>query len=683
MPGFLNPWLWLGLAAVAAPLWLHLRRKERQNIVRFSALRFLDDQPVERKAPLWLRNLPLLLLRLLALGALLAAFAQPFLWQRGEAASSSEVFVLDNTLSRQANHGLEHDRDFLIRQFREADPRHRLAVVVLTDEPRVVVNFGDTPQDAAAKLAALQPSAARGSFVTALQKASNLLERAIGESKHITVLTDSQENQWDENGSTPPFLAPGLVRVLADSNGDSRPNFFVGEPVLQRIFLGDKALIEFTATVGHSGNTEEGTVKLETNGHEILEHVIRLDDKTSEVSIAAEWESDPAVWMQGTLSIAAQPDDLELDNTAYFTLPPVTEGRVALMTHSIYVRTALSSAVSRGHWSSEVLEPGDIPALLAAPAGREADVLMIDADYLQSGAGNDLLARYVQEGRGVFIMMGRNSPLLGGLLEKLGFERGLVSPSAETPAPQPIRYFVSESPIFLPFTVPDFSNLLDVRIGTPVHLHPAQAKPILFGQDGSGLIYEVPPDKGRILLSTFSFDRSETDWVVHPSFVPFLDSALQYLRPQAPLNQSLEPDQMWVAPLPPQVSATTAILRNENGKELARVPVDVDHHRAIVRAPSAPGIYQLTYDADPTVQQMLSVNPPLKESELNYVKGTPDALAAWTMPAAQARDQQAASAVSPAPLLAAQQSLWWTWMIIGSLALLVEMAWLAEGRQKS
>ena len=48
---FLNPWFWLGALAVAAPLWLHLRRKQQTNLVQFSALRFLDDQPEPRRSP--------------------------------------------------------------------------------------------------------------------------------------------------------------------------------------------------------------------------------------------------------------------------------------------------------------------------------------------------------------------------------------------------------------------------------------------------------------------------------------------------------------------------------------------------------------------------------------------------------------------------------------------------------
>src|ERR1051325_8514255 len=96
---FLNPWFWLAALAVAAPIWLHLRRKRETNLVRFTALRFLDDQPQPRQGPLRLRNLILLAVRMLALLALVAAFAWPYL--RGiDAAPVKEslVYILDNTL---------------------------------------------------------------------------------------------------------------------------------------------------------------------------------------------------------------------------------------------------------------------------------------------------------------------------------------------------------------------------------------------------------------------------------------------------------------------------------------------------------------------------------------------------------------------------------------------------------
>ena len=74
MISFLYPLYFLAALAVAAPIWLHLRRKEQQNLIRFSAMQFLDDQPVAQRSPLTPRDWWLLLLRIAALLALIAAF---------------------------------------------------------------------------------------------------------------------------------------------------------------------------------------------------------------------------------------------------------------------------------------------------------------------------------------------------------------------------------------------------------------------------------------------------------------------------------------------------------------------------------------------------------------------------------------------------------------------------------
>src|SRR5881296_1024486 len=106
MISLLYPLALLGALAIAAPLWLHLRRKTETNLLKFSTLRFLDDQPEPRRSPLRLRDLLLLALRVLALLLLVAAFAWPY--QRaseGGVVRESRVYVLDNTLSHQANDG--------------------------------------------------------------------------------------------------------------------------------------------------------------------------------------------------------------------------------------------------------------------------------------------------------------------------------------------------------------------------------------------------------------------------------------------------------------------------------------------------------------------------------------------------------------------------------------------------
>src|SRR5438477_12493184 len=108
----LFPLALLGALVIAAPLWLHLRRKTETNLIKFSALRFLDDQPQPRRSPLRLRDLLLFALRVLALLLLVCAFAWPYQHSAQEGVvRESRVYVLDNTLSHQANDGFNRDRE--------------------------------------------------------------------------------------------------------------------------------------------------------------------------------------------------------------------------------------------------------------------------------------------------------------------------------------------------------------------------------------------------------------------------------------------------------------------------------------------------------------------------------------------------------------------------------------------
>jgi hypothetical protein len=671
MISFLSPWFLVGLVAIGAPIWLHLRRKDREKVVPFTALRFLEDQPLAKRPPLQLKNLPLFLLRLLALLLLVAAFARPFLQQRGNAATSSKVYVLDNTLSRQADKGLDRDKAYLIDQMGRASSREQIGVVVLGADPRVVVNFGDSAAQAKEKIQALQPSAERGTIVSALRQADFLLKQSIGEDKQIIVLSDFQKNQWTENANAPPFLQPGLVKFPSFSSVETRPNFYVAEPRVQRVFTGDEAFIQFTALIGRTGGATSAEISLMANGREILHKPLELDAKTDKISIITQWQADPTTWLQGSISATSKTDDLLQDNIAYFTVPPITEGKVALLSRSLYLQAALSGPVAHGHWKVRVLQPTQLQDVLKESPDAYADILMIDGTYLQSEQARQLVGHYFQSGRGVFIMVGELSTLSTGFLEDLGFDpQTRLAPNPSAPL-APIRYFSPDSPVFKPFLLPDFSNLLEVRMGDPVHLASHEAKPILFAQNGDALLFDGTKNNGRYLLSTFAFDRRQTDWVIHPSFVPFLDSALQYLRPQSTLNATLEPGEIWLAQLPADLSVKTVVLSAE-GKEIDRAEVTADH-RAVLHVPEQPGLYGLSYDKDPAIRQMLAVNPSEKESDLTYFTTEPDILKAWTLSAPKKAAHPAAPLVPASTATASNANLWWLLVLSGVTALFIEM----------
>ena len=108
-----------GGAALAAPA----AQARRRTCSGFSTLRFLDDSPQPRGSPLRLRDLLLFALRVLALLLVVAAFAWPYLrGQEPVVVEESRVYILDNTLSHQAEDGFIRGREIASQNEIEPGP---------------------------------------------------------------------------------------------------------------------------------------------------------------------------------------------------------------------------------------------------------------------------------------------------------------------------------------------------------------------------------------------------------------------------------------------------------------------------------------------------------------------------------------------------------------------------------
>ena len=101
---FLYPGFLWALSALAIPLVLHLFYFRRYKTIYFSNLRFLREVREETSVRNRLRNLLILLARLLALAMLVLAFAQPVLplRERIEAGQRLVSVFVDNSYSMQS-----------------------------------------------------------------------------------------------------------------------------------------------------------------------------------------------------------------------------------------------------------------------------------------------------------------------------------------------------------------------------------------------------------------------------------------------------------------------------------------------------------------------------------------------------------------------------------------------------
>jgi hypothetical protein len=419
-----------------------------------------------------LRNLLLFALRALIVLLLAAAFAWPYL--RGANPTpikESRVYILDNTLSHQANDGFGRDRDRVLSELRKAGSDVQIAVIELAATAHVVVSFGDERETAKEKVKDLTPSFQRGSYLAAFRQASSLLNNALGERKRIVFLGDNQENQWNENVNSPPFLRNVDVDLRPPSVA-ALPNVSLAEPRVQRIFLGDKSLVNFTAKLSHQGEAKTANIILRVNEQVIFNRSVDLDGQPETILLQAQWEAEPAQWIRGEVTAEGAPDALPADNKLFFSLAPVVEGKVALLAQSPFLRLALSPEIMRGQWATRLLEPVKLDEELAA--NQDADVFCLESNYLQSADARKLLWRYLTNGRGVVLLVNRVTPAISGFLRELGFEvEGTVKAKDR---PERFQFVFSNHPVFHPFLSPEYGNLMEVKVSEYVRLKSNQGR---------------------------------------------------------------------------------------------------------------------------------------------------------------------------------------------------------------
>src|SRR5437868_13852921 len=108
----LNPFFLFGSLALAIPVLIHLVRREKSEIIRFSSLMFLLKVPKRSVRQQKLKNLLLMALRLLTLALLVGACARPYMTQPAKPAATAyskhgAALMLDTSYSMQYGHNLK------------------------------------------------------------------------------------------------------------------------------------------------------------------------------------------------------------------------------------------------------------------------------------------------------------------------------------------------------------------------------------------------------------------------------------------------------------------------------------------------------------------------------------------------------------------------------------------------
>ena len=100
-----NPQLLYFLFAIAIPILIHLFNFRKHKTIYFSSIRFLKEIKEENKKKSKLKNILILLSRILAISFLVLAFSRPYIPIKNQKKTENIFIYIDNSLSMDADFG--------------------------------------------------------------------------------------------------------------------------------------------------------------------------------------------------------------------------------------------------------------------------------------------------------------------------------------------------------------------------------------------------------------------------------------------------------------------------------------------------------------------------------------------------------------------------------------------------
>jgi len=276
---FLFPGVLWGLLALAVPIIIHLFHFRRYKQVYFTNVKFLKEVKEERSASRKLRNLLVLLTRLLAIALLVIGFAQPFLGDKNKSIDQKLVSVfVDNSYSMTSlssdvpliDKGKKRASD-IIQSYKETD-----RFQILTHDYSGMTSKILSQEEALEAIKTIEITPKVKTLNTILQKQKQTFENEDGE-RSFFMLSDFQQSITDLPVEVDTTYALSLVPLKAvtqqnisiDSAYFSSPVALVGQRnslLVKLTNYSDTKQDEVTLTVLQNGQKKPaGSFSIEAN----------------------------------------------------------------------------------------------------------------------------------------------------------------------------------------------------------------------------------------------------------------------------------------------------------------------------------------------------------------------------------------------------------------------------------
>jgi hypothetical protein len=533
-----------GLALGALPVIIHLFARRRRKIVPWGAMQFLSGSPPRfRRRLLRLNELLVLLLRVLAVVALVLAFARPVIPMRGASSGDEEVvLILDASLSTarrfaDGEAALKKEAAAANSVIARLADHSTVRLLLATDAPRWLtpapVEITETNRAALrSMLATIQPTLGGSDIPLAIGEAlASPSDRA---QRRIVIVSDATERPWHADDAA---RWASLARAAKDVPIESAPPIPAPDPATLRnlsldrltpehdtIVAGDEALLTAEIRNRSMQPSDAAEISWRLDGREVARGALPRLEANAATTLEFALPIPQAGSFVASCAILGE-DDLPLDNSASAAIRAMDELPILIVESEPDRARFLTAALAGSVFRARVIAPSEFPALELRPF-----VCLIFGNFPPPAAeAITRLTAHVANGAGIWLALGEQTdPALFNRLHA-----GL-SPCDLAPAVGDLSEFGARWRVLLPDAPHPATMLLrdTARLDLDAarvarHLALAEPRPphltaLLTLESQAPLVIEHTFGRGRVLLQTVPLDRSWSNLPILQSYVPIV-----------------------------------------------------------------------------------------------------------------------------------------------------------------
>ena len=628
---FLTPlFLAAGAAAASLPLIIHLLNRERARRLVFSTIRFIKMSHQANVQRHRLKQLLLLLMRILILALLGLAFARPFFADTpattgGIGGVRNVVIILDTSYSMGYLDTFDQAKKATIKLADDLQPSDTSALIFTNNRAKVVKPLDAEHRRIQSAVLGAQLTNHTTDYLDAIQSADEILGEANIGAKQIYFVSDLQRIGWESLVDTDK-LSPDVEIAFVDVSVKEPVNLAITGVSVPQVVLNEQKPAQVVVRVQNFGaqaieslpvqlfinDNNIGTTTLDIEPNDVMDALFSVRFRTERIHTG----------------YAALPNDhLQIDNTRYFRLQSLKSikvhcvngepGRHDYESETFFVEAALQPAVQ--------IVPIDFTQSRQLPNVSEIsqhDVIILANVEKLTGAEAQSLQAFVGSGGGLVITAGDRMDLeayrraLGGGEDPL-MPCNFVQPVGDALDHDRFSVLATldyDHPIFHPFKDPNHGDFGKGRFYRYIQAVPLKDSKVLASfDDGNPALFEKVYGTGRVLCFTSTIDREWTDLPIHGVYLPFLHETIKYLAlkrtDEKPDYRIADLVELGGYQLPP---GTEVAIFNPSGEEI-RTEIN-ENGGVIYDATEQPGIYSAHISGEQP--RYFVVNPDTAESDL-------------------------------------------------------------------